>query len=165
EVAETELVQQLVGSDPVVAADPAFEELPPVVRARDDEVLANRELREDPRLLERARDALPVDPRRAVPGNVATGQGDRAYVGFQVAGDDVEQGRLPVAVRTDETGDRAGLDRERTAVECVHPTEGLAHPADRQQAAHRRAPSATAASVGAASAIPVAVTTACADAA
>ena len=86
---------------------------------------SDRQLGEDPRPLERAREPGAREPRRVGPVHVAAGEDHRPGVGRQVAGDQVEGRRLARAVRPDQRRDacpprprscsRRPLRRRRTA--------------------------------------------------
>src|SRR5207302_10584137 len=64
---------------------------------------------------------------RAQPGDLLAEQPDLAGVGFEEAGDDVEQGRLAGTVGADQAEDLAVVDREADVVDRLHPAEALAH--------------------------------------
>src|SRR3954470_9227935 len=67
-------------------------------------------------------------------------EADGARVRLQIAGDDVEGGRLPGTVGPYQRGDRSFRDREAAAVDRHHPAEALAQPLDFQQPRHRPPP-------------------------
>src|SRR5215472_13992583 len=95
-----------------------------VVRGHDH-VLHDRQPGEDPGQLE-----SPADPQRedlvgGQAGDLGFVEVDVAAVHRSVAGDHVEQGGLPGAVRPDQPGDAAALNRDRAVIERLHTPERL----------------------------------------
>jgi hypothetical protein len=88
-------------------------------------VLEHGHLLEQPQVLERARDAAQRGAARIDAGERLAAQLDRAGVGREVAGDQVEQRGLAGAVRTDQRGDDAGRQVEVDVVRRDHAAEAL----------------------------------------
>ncbi len=97
------------------------------------EVLGDREARIDSRHLELARDPEPADPVRRQPGDVASGEADRAGGRREGAGDHVEQGGLAAAIGTDDAAQPAVVDRQAHPAERPHPAERLGDVLDLEQ--------------------------------
>src|SRR5215469_7939965 len=95
-----------------------------VVRGHDH-VLHDRQPGEDPGQLEGPADSPREDLVRGQAGDLGFIEVDVAAVHPPVAGDHVEQGRLPGAVRPDQPGDAAALDLDRAVAERVHTPERL----------------------------------------
>ena len=81
--------------------------------AADENVLEDRERREEREVLERARDAGPGDAVRRKRKQVVPVERDATGPRLVEPADAVEEGRLARAVRSDERTDLAELDRER----------------------------------------------------
>ena len=109
-------------------------------------VLEHGELGEDVGALERAADAHAADRVRRDAGDVAALERARCPLsGSQVAGDQIEQGRLAGAVRADHGGDLPALGTARltppTAVKPANDLADVARPqASRAASASRAAP-------------------------
>jgi hypothetical protein len=115
------------------------ERLAPLVLRREHHVLEDGHLLEFPGDLE-GPDEPPVgDLIRFESGDVLPVEVDRAVVGFVDAGDAVEHRRLARAVRADQPGEPAGLDREARPVDRDDPPETLVEVLDAQRQGGRRA--------------------------
>ena len=95
--------------------------------------------REEHDVLERARDAEPDDRCARLAQEVLAVEDDAAGVRLVEARDDVERRRLAGAVRPDQPGDLALVDRERDVVERDDAAEGPGHVLDREDRGHGRA--------------------------
>src|SRR5512140_1643004 len=112
---------------------PGVESPPAVDVAADHDVLEDRHFRKEPDVLER--------PHHAAGGNLAGRQAvdlrppenDLAGIGRKEAGDQVEDRRLPGAVRTDQRLDRSRGDIEGKVVDGLEAAEPLADPPDRKK--------------------------------
>ena len=96
----------------------------------DQHVLDRRHVREQADVLERAADAGSRDAVHAAGRRRARRGTDLAGGRLVEAGQDVEERRLPGAVRADDADDRLLLDVEADVVERDQPLEGLRHVAD-----------------------------------
>ena len=90
------------------------------------QVLEYGELRKDVGSLKRASDAHAADAVRRRAGDVAAVEQHLAAIGAQMAGDQVEKGRLAGAVRPDHCGDLAGRDGEADPADGGEAGERLA---------------------------------------
>ena len=94
--------------------------------AAEQHVVEHREPRQRLRELERTDHPGPGDPYAGMPRGCVPVEGPAAAVRVVEAGEQVEQGRLARAVRTDERGDRVALDLEVLDVDREQPAEGPA---------------------------------------
>ena len=123
----------LDGDDPPVGERQRGEVLARLVLHRHHHVLQAGEPVEQPHVLERAHQTLARDLRRVEPDELLAVQLHRAGVGGDGAGEEVEHGRLPGAVRPDEGGDRAPPELDvqvvggDDAAEALADTAGLEH--------------------------------------
>src|SRR5512135_657445 len=106
---------------------------PAVDVAADHDVLEDRHLREEPDVLECPHHAPVGDlaGRQAV--DLRPPENDLAGIGGKESGDQVEDGRLPCAVRPDQRLDRSRGDVEGKVVDGQEAAEPLADPPDRKQ--------------------------------
>ena len=81
-----------------------------LIRQRAHHIVQSREIGEQAKVLEGARDAKPYDGLRPLAGQPVLLEADLAAVGLQEAGDGVEHCRLARAVGTDEANDLARSD-------------------------------------------------------
>src|SRR5215472_1230510 len=95
-----------------------------VVRGHDH-VLHDRQPGEDPGQLEGPADSPRENLVRGQAGDLGFIEVDVAAVHPPVAGDHVEQGGLPGAIRPDQPGDAAALDLDRAVAERLHTPERL----------------------------------------
>src|SRR6185369_508361 len=112
---------------------------------RDAHVLEHREMREHGRDLERADDATAGDRRRLLGGDVGAVEDDPARGRRQELGEEVEAGRLTVAVRPDQRVDRAAANAQIDLVDGDEALELLGEIGrlEDEVAAHRSTPAAT----------------------
>src|SRR5438094_147025 len=101
--------------------------------ASDLDVLEHRHAREELDVLERPRDAPADDPVGRRSQQALAGEGDLARIRAVQAGDQVEERRLAGAVRADQPGNLALLDRERDVVDGDDASEPLREVLDREQ--------------------------------
>src|SRR5207244_1032883 len=101
------------------------------------DVLEHGELGEDVGALEGTADTHAADLVRGYVGDVTAFEHHLAAVGLQVPCDQIEQGRLAGAIRADDGGNRAGLDRQTHVVGGHEAGEGFAQLAALQ---HRHRP-------------------------
>ena len=104
------------------------------------DILERRHQREQPDVLEGARDALLDETMRRLSGDVAPRVAHRAARGREESGDDVEGRRLAGAVRADDGPDRTLLDLQLEAVHRHQTTEPARQPRGLQQRGHRAIP-------------------------
>jgi hypothetical protein len=109
-----------------------------VGRRRD--VLLNRHVQEQPQRLERARDAGGRHAVRREPDQLALVEPDGALVRLVHAGDQVEDGRLAGAVRTDQADHLALVHGQVELGDHVQAAEGLAHAGQLEQRGHVTSP-------------------------
>ena len=103
----------------------------------DDDVFEHAHADERSAELERARDATPGNAvRRQAQQRTAFEEHRGARVGCDEARQQVVQGGLAGAVRTEDADDLAGLDRERHVLDGVQATEVLVEVGHLQQSAH-----------------------------
>jgi hypothetical protein len=93
-----------------------------------DHVLERGQVREQPDVLERPRDAALGDLIRLEPGERLAVEDELAFVLLIDAGQHVEQASLAGAVGADQPVDLAVADREADIRERMHPAEALADP-------------------------------------
>src|SRR5512141_882938 len=112
---------------------PGEEPRPAVDVAADHDVFEDRHLREEPNVLERPHHAAGGDlaGRHAV--DLRPPENDLAGVGWKETGDQVEDRRLPRAVRPDQRLDRSRGDVEGKVVDGLQAAEPLADPPDRKK--------------------------------
>src|SRR5207248_8026877 len=91
----------------------------------DLDVLEHRHAREELDVLERPRDAPADDPVGRRSQQALAGEGDLARIRAVQAGDQVEERRLAGAVRADQPGNLALLDREPDVVDGDDAAEPL----------------------------------------
>jgi hypothetical protein len=99
----------------------------------DEHVLVHGHGREELDVLERARDSPPDDTVRRRAQQALAVEGDLSGVRPVEPRDQVEERRLAGAVRSDQPGDLAGVDRERDVVDRHHPAETAADVFDREE--------------------------------
>ena len=99
----------------------------------DGEILPHGQVVEELDGLPRPGQALPGAGVRGQPGDVGTGQLDGPPMGHE-AGDGVDEGRLPGAVRADQTDELARLDVEVDVDHGMHATERHRDGAGREHA-------------------------------
>src|SRR3990172_11198021 len=104
-------------------------------RARGHDVLADRHASQDLGALECPHEAAGVDAVGGKPVDALTAQPHLAGVRAQGARDDVEQGRLAGAVRSDQRQHFAGAHVERDVVERPQSAEAHGYAADFEQRA------------------------------
>src|SRR5271165_2300023 len=66
-------------------------------------------------------------------GDPATEELDLSCARADLAGDDIDQGRLPRAVRPDQPDDLAATHRQSDTVECPHSAEAVNQPRDLEE--------------------------------
>src|SRR5215469_1974816 len=110
-----------------------------VVRGHDH-VLHDGQPGEDPGQLERPADTPREDLVRGQAGDLGFVEVDVAAVHPPVAGDHVEQGGLPGAVRPDQPGDTAAFDLDRAVMERLHPAVRLRDALRSEQRRHDALP-------------------------
>src|SRR5262249_39087829 len=137
-VRQTELLQQLQGTVLVAARDRAPHERVPRLLDRDDEILDERQLREDARVLKGARQPGSGGTRRLGSLHGAPREGNGSRIRPQVAREQVEDRRLARAVRADERRDRPFRDGEAAVRDGGDAAEPLRQSARLQQAHERR---------------------------
>src|SRR5262249_5114888 len=98
----------------------------PAIDRADEQILEDRQVLEWMGDLIGARDAAGRAPVRAVRGDVGALETNRACVGRQVAGDEVEERRLPPAVRPDDGEGFALPHLKRDVVGGFERSEGAA---------------------------------------
>ena len=91
--------------------------------AGDANVVEDRQRPEQADVLERARDAERHDVVHPQPGDIASGETHGAFSGLVDAGDQIEDGGLPGAIRTDEPAEFALMDGEVHCVDGGEPAE------------------------------------------
>src|SRR5690606_13161410 len=99
----------------------------------EQDVVEERRVEQQVRVLERARDAAAAVVEGARPGEVHAAEPDGARRGPLEAGDQVERRGLAGAVGTDEPEDLAGSDREAEVADGLQAPEALAEALDLQQ--------------------------------
>ena len=104
-------------------------------RPAQHHVLARGHAREDPHELEGAGHPRPAHPERRGAEDLAALQPDRAGIGRDLTGDEIEDGGLAGAVRADDAHDGAGGDVEVEIGHREQAPERLAEAADPQQEA------------------------------
>ena len=107
-------------------------------RRPDEHVLEHREPLERPRDLRGAPDPATTPGMGGLPGDVGAVEADRAPVGSQVAGDEVEQRRLARAVRPDDAEGLTLGNVEREVLDDADAAEALGDADDFEQGRHRR---------------------------
>src|SRR6476646_8199946 len=117
-----------------------------VLLARQDQVLARGQLREDLRQLKRAADAKPVEIAGAQAGHRTAIDTHIARARPQLSEDAIEQCRFATAVGADDAGNFAFRDVERHPVHGHYAAEALLQVAHREHRAHRAPSLCTAAS-------------------
>ena len=141
---EPELLQQLERAHVLLLAHRTPERRAPGLLERSDHVLHERQVGEDARLLERAREAAAGERHRIGPADARAGEADRPCVRPQVARDQVERRRLAGSVRADERGHRALGHDERAVADGSDAAEALRQAIDlEQRRAHACASSRT----------------------
>src|SRR5206468_10254675 len=136
---ETLLAPHAAGAHPVVP-----ESLPGLAQRHQHEILEHGHLREWPRYLKRAGEPSREDTIGGEPVDPLAHEADRAGLGRERARDQVEERRLAGAVRADEPGDGARVDREIDAVdgaqipECLDESRDLEHDARLWQSTRSR---------------------------
>src|SRR5205085_1482770 len=102
----------------------------------DHQVVEDRQRQAEPRSLEGARDADPVDLLRGKVDDRRAFESDLAAAGGKDSGEHVEERRLAGAVGPDQTEHRPALDVEVEAVERDQPSESARQCAAAQQRGH-----------------------------
>src|SRR6516165_10645423 len=124
---QAEPSERHVGASPCRREDAATAiELPAPVFASlgsKARILPRGHLREQRCELKGAGDAALTDPRGREPRDVLAGETYAALAWLEQPGDEVKQGRLTGAVRTDYGADLAFLDPHRYVVDCDDATE------------------------------------------
>src|SRR3989338_4479691 len=92
---------------------------------REQQVLHHRQLREEPRELERPAQPFACDGVRLQPGELLAIERDRACIRLIETRDDVEERRLACAVGADERNDRVLLHGKAAAVDGADAAEML----------------------------------------
>ena len=113
-------------------------EIGPMQHRADDDIVFDRQGRKRPHQLEGAAYAASADFIGPEPVDALTGEGDRTLVGREHAGNDVEQGRLARAVRTDDREDRALRHSKACIVDGKQAAKALADPINGQERVHDR---------------------------
>ena len=106
---------------------------PFAVKRADDRVVEHGQLRERFDQLEGTGDARRADPVRRQTADRAPAEADLAVVRSMDAGDQVEEGGLARAVRSDERADRVALDGKGGARDRAQAAKRLAHVLDLEQ--------------------------------
>src|SRR5512140_1099856 len=112
---------------------PREEPRPAVDVAADHDVLEDRHLREEPDVLERPHHAADSDLAGRQGLDLRPPENDPAAIGMKESRDQVEDRRLPCAVRPDQRLDRSRRDIEGEVVDGLEAAEPLADPADRKK--------------------------------
>src|SRR5215472_6600413 len=121
---------------PVALAERGLpQRLPPLAGSCDQQVLQHGQPGELTRDLEGADDPAPGHLVCGEPGDVLALVGDLPGGRFECAGDDVEDGRLPGAVRPDQPGDPAEGNLEGRAVDRIDAAELAVQVGDRERGA------------------------------
>ena len=100
----------------------------------DDDVLADRQVREQGQVLERSGNAVVGDPVGRFAEEIVALPRHATAVGCVDARETVEQRGLPSTVGSDESGDLAGPSVEAGVVERHDPPESHGHVLDEQSA-------------------------------
>ncbi len=120
---EPQAVERLAGrasrGAPVHEAHTAHHAMP------DEDVLRDRQLRGEGRLLRDRRDALAEGLCRIAEGRLEAVEADRAGVGRTLAGEDLQHRRLAGAVLADQGVNLAGQHLERRSAQGVHAAEAF----------------------------------------
>src|SRR6516164_8428242 len=96
-------------------------------------VLHYRHIGEKTQILECARDAALDDQMWREAGHVLACEFHSPSIGKREPGDQIEEGRLPRAVRPDDADDRARLDVEVDASDRLDAAEGLLQASDLEE--------------------------------
>ena len=130
------LVEQVEMPEHLVRAPARHHRVGPMQQGADDDVVLDRERRKRTHQLEGAADAAPADDVGPEPVDALAGEMDRAVVGREHAGDDVEQRGLAGAIGTDDREDSALRHAEADIVDREQAAEALAQPGDLEQRRH-----------------------------
>jgi hypothetical protein len=125
--------RRLAPARAAAAGEGVPEPLARLVITVEHEVLEDGQAREAARDLECPHEPGPRDAVRAPARDVTAVEDHTATLRRHETGDAVKQRRLAGAVGTDETGDRAGLDREVNAVQRADAVEGALQAVDVEQ--------------------------------
>src|SRR5512143_58879 len=112
---------------------PGVEPRPAVDVTADHDVLEDRHLREEPDVLERPHHAADSDLEGRHAVDLRPPENDLAGIGRKEPGDQVEDRRLPGAVRPDQRLDRSRGDFDGEVVDGLEAAEPLADPPDRKK--------------------------------
>ena len=101
-----------------------------VVLGPEDEILEDRHIAQFVRDLPRLREAQVNDLKGRESVDPGVTKPNLATIGAVQSCDEIEQGRFPGSVRSDEAGDGLRRNRQRTVVHRANPAEGFAHVLD-----------------------------------